>query len=106
MSQSAGADGRILWQHALPAGARTPWTYLSTVARRARMPHVQYWARVRDGPARAKGGPRCGALAAVGWSDADWRAFEVRTGRPASGTLARARARALKALATAFGLRA
>src|SRR5437870_2295000 len=49
MSQSAGADGRILWQHALPAGARTPWTYLSTVARRARMPHVQYWARVRDG---------------------------------------------------------
>ncbi len=37
---------------------------------------------------------------------ARWRAFEVRTGRPAAGTLARARARALKALAAAFGLRA
>ena len=48
--------------------------------------------------------PRCGALSAVAWSDSDWRAFEVRTGRPAPGTLARARARALKVLAAAFGL--
>ncbi len=64
-------------------------------------------ARARlDGPAPAMRCPRCGALAAVGWSDADWRAFEVRTGRPAARTLARARARALKALAAAFGLRA
>jgi hypothetical protein len=64
-------------------------------------------ARARlEGPAPAMRCPRCGALSAVAWSDADWRAFEVRTGRPAAGTLAKARARALKALAAAFGLRA
>ena len=64
-------------------------------------------ARARlDGPAPAMRCPRCGALAAVAWSDADWRAFEVRTGRPAPRTLAKARARALKALAAAFGLQA
>jgi hypothetical protein len=156
---------------------------MSIVARSARMPHVQYWARVRAGQdcplrrgawyrvvdltpveaivdvnnrllhiprafvqvlplrppawtvvpgpdagratagrkygvcpsccarARLEGSaptmrcPKCGTLSAVAWSDADWRAFEVRTGRPAPGTLAKARARALKALAAAFGLR-
>jgi hypothetical protein len=40
---------------------------------------------------------------AVAWSDSHWRTFEVRSGRPAPGTLARARASALRALATAFG---
>jgi ribosomal protein L37AE/L43A len=49
--------------------------------------------------------PRCGTVSAVGWSDSDWRPFEVRMQRPTKGTLARARAHALRALATAFGLR-
>lgn len=48
---------------------------------------------------------RCGTVSAVGWSDSDWRAFEVRRYQPTAGTLARARAAALRALATAFGLR-
>lgn len=47
--------------------------------------------------------PRCGAVFAVAWSDSHWRPFEVRSGRPAPGTLARARASALRALATALG---
>ena len=47
--------------------------------------------------------PRCGAVFAVAWSDSHWRAFEVRSRRPAPATLARARASALRALATAFG---
>lgn len=49
--------------------------------------------------------PRCRAVFAVGWSDSDWGAFEVRSGPPTPGALARARVRALRALATAFGLR-
>ena len=49
---------------------------------------------------------RCGAVFAIAWSDSPWRAFEVLPGRPAAGALARARAAALRALATAFGLRA
>jgi len=49
---------------------------------------------------------RCGAVSAIAWSDSPWRAFEVLPGRPARGALARARAVALRALATAFGLRA
>ena len=49
---------------------------------------------------------RCGAVAAIAWSDSPWRAFEVLPGRPGAGRLARARAVALRALATAFGLRA
>jgi hypothetical protein len=49
---------------------------------------------------------RCGGVFAVAWSDSQWRAFEVLPGRrPAFSTLARARAAALRALATAFGLR-
>jgi len=50
--------------------------------------------------------PRCGALFAIAWSDSPWRAFEVLSGRPGAGMLARARASALRALAAAFGLRA
>jgi hypothetical protein len=49
---------------------------------------------------------RCGAVFAIAWSDSPWRAFEVLPGRPGTGTLARARAAALRALAAAFGLRA
>src|SRR5256885_7741055 len=49
---------------------------------------------------------RCGAVFAIAWSDSPWRAFEVLPGRPQPGRLARARAVALRALATAFGLRA
>ncbi len=49
---------------------------------------------------------RCGAVFAIAWSDSPWRAFEVLPGRPRAGALARARAVALRALATAFGLRA
>ena len=48
---------------------------------------------------------RCGAVAAIAWSDSQWRAFEVLPGRPMRGALARARAVALRALAAAFGLR-
>lgn len=48
---------------------------------------------------------RCGTVAAVAWSDSDWRPFEVKRYWPSAGTLARARAAALRALATAFGLR-
>jgi hypothetical protein len=48
---------------------------------------------------------RCGAVFAIAWSDSSWRAFEVLAGRPVARTLARARAAALRALATAFGLR-
>jgi hypothetical protein len=50
--------------------------------------------------------PRCGTASAVAWSDSEWRAFEIRSGRPSPGMLAKARASALRALATAFGLRA
>ena len=50
--------------------------------------------------------PRCGAVAAVAWSEGEWRAFEIRSSRPSRGMLARARASALRALATAFGVRA
>ena len=49
---------------------------------------------------------RCHGVFAVGWSDSPWRAFEVLAGRPTAGMLARARTTALRALATAFGLRA
>jgi hypothetical protein len=48
---------------------------------------------------------RCGAVFVIAWSDSLWRAFEVLPGRPATGALARARAVALRALATAFGFR-
>jgi hypothetical protein len=48
---------------------------------------------------------RCGTVSAVAWSDSDWRPFEIRMQRPSPGMLAKARARALQALATAFGLR-
>ncbi len=48
---------------------------------------------------------RCGAVSAIAWSDSPWRAFEVLWGRPGAGKVARARAAALRALATAFGLR-
>ena len=48
---------------------------------------------------------RCGAVSAIAWSDSHWRAFEVLAGRPKPGTLARARATALRALAMAFGIR-
>jgi ribosomal protein L37AE/L43A len=48
---------------------------------------------------------RCGTVSTIGWSDSDWRPFEVRMQRPTARTLARARAHALRALATAFGLR-
>jgi hypothetical protein len=49
--------------------------------------------------------PRCGAVFAIAWSDSPWRAFEVLSDQPEEGALARARAAALRALATAFGLR-
>ncbi len=49
--------------------------------------------------------PRCGAVFAIAWSDLPWRAFEVLSGQPEDGALARARAAALRALAAAFGLR-
>lgn len=48
--------------------------------------------------------PRCGAVFAVAWSDAEWRGLEVLSDATTPGTLARARARALRALAIAFGL--
>jgi hypothetical protein len=50
--------------------------------------------------------PRCGTASAIAWSDSPWRAFEVIGARPSASAIARARASALKALATAFGLRA
>lgn len=48
--------------------------------------------------------PRCGSVFAIAWSDSSWRAFEVLSGRPGDGVVARARAEALRALASAFGL--
>src|SRR5947208_5940074 len=183
MSQSRSADSRHDMARATTGFADALST--STVARRARMPHVQYWARVRAGmdcplrrgawyrvveltpgetvlevnsrllrvpraflqilplrppmwslvrrrpddaapaaedgkyavcPSCCERSPvvdsastlrcrRCGAVSAIAWSDSPWRAFEVLPGRPAAGALARARAVALRALATAFGLR-
>jgi len=47
---------------------------------------------------------RCRGVFAVAWTDSHWRAFEVLSGRPTPVMLARARASALRALATAFGL--
>ena len=49
--------------------------------------------------------PRCGTASAIAWSDSSWRAFEVMGRQPSAGAMARARANALRALATAFGLR-
>jgi len=48
--------------------------------------------------------PRCGTASAIAWSDSSWRAFEVLGRQPSAGAIARARASALRALATAFGL--
>jgi hypothetical protein len=48
---------------------------------------------------------RCRGVFAIAWSDALWRTLEVATGAPDGGALARARAVALQALASAFRFR-
>jgi hypothetical protein len=58
-----------------------------------------------DAGARVLRCRRCRAKSAIMWSDAPWRALEVSTDTPDERVLARARAVALQALATAFRLR-
>lgn len=61
--------------------------------------------RVRlEADARVMRCPRCRSTFAIVWSDAAWRALEVPTGTPDKGALAKARAAALAALATALRL--
>jgi hypothetical protein len=47
---------------------------------------------------------RCRSVFAIAWSDAAWRALEVKSGAPDEAVLARARAAALEALTRAFRL--